>query len=130
MKLVSNNFVSMDWDSDGFVDSKKNGFIAAVHKYGDTVVAFYEGKIYTHLNSEGTKSSLSMKDFVKVIKQNLVRKPDYDYPNYYEDYAEIYDGAEFNDCLADTLGLTEYKEDMIARLQDLSGYWQVVVQDL
>lgn len=119
MKLVKNDMVSMDWDADGFIVTKKIGLVAAVHNYNGVAVAFSEGKVYTMIDDDG---KYSFKDMVTVIKR-AVKENDCDFPNYYDDYAEIYNG-EFTKS-AEILGLTEFEEDILARLEDLSGYWSI-----
>lgn len=126
MKVVQNNMVDMQWDADGFVESKKFGFISAVHRYGNIAVAFRDGKVYTHISEEG--GVISFKDLVSSIK-SAVKEKDADYPYFYEDYAEIYDGKEFIDQTLSFLGIEDYKNDMLERLEDLSGYWIVEERD-
>lgn len=123
MKIVKNNMVEMDWDADGFIETKKLGFISAVHRYGNIAVAFRDGKIYTHIDDCG--ETIDFNSLVGVIKDAVKTKDD-DYPYFYEDYAEIYDGVEFDESILNLLGIAEYKEDMEDRLNDLSGYWVVV----
>ncbi len=122
MKVVQNDMVEMQWDADGFIETKKQGFISAVHKYDGVAVAFRDGKIYTHIGDQG---AISFKDLVSSIK-SAVKTKDSDYPYYYEDYAEIYDGEEFAEGTLEYLGISDYKEDMLKRLEDLSGYWLIV----
>lgn len=118
MKVVKNNVVSMDWNAEGFIDHKREGFIAAVHQYGNTGVAFKDGVIYTFVDDEG---AYGFQDLVSDIKK-AVKEKDGDYPTYYQEYVEIHDGENFTDNL-EALGLEEYADDMIARLKDLSDYW-------
>lgn len=127
MKVVKNNMVDMQWDADGFVETKKMGFIAAVHRYGNVAVAFKDGKVYTHVDDDG--ECIDFNALVKVIK-NAVKERDDDYPDFYEDYAEIYDGREFMDETVTFLNLEDQKDDILARLKDLSGYWHVVEVDI
>lgn len=122
MKVVQNDMVAMDWDAAGFVETKKAGFISAVHRYGDVAVAFRDGKVYTHVMEDN--SVISFANLVDSIKTAHKQK-DGDYPAFYEDYAEIYDGLEFHESTLEFLGIAEYKEDILARLEDLSGYWYV-----
>jgi len=123
MKLVQNDMVSMDWNANGWVETKKAGFIAAVHTYDSekeegkkVAVAFKAGKAYAHIDEDG--NDLSFTDTVSVIKKNY---KDHDYPEFFEDYAEIYDGQEFTGVVG-FLGIENAKEDILARLEDLSGY--------
>ena len=122
MEKVKNNMVSMDWDAKGFIETKKAGFISAVHSYNGVAVAFRDGKVYTHIDDEG--NNLDFADLVATIK-TAHKSKDVDYPDYYDDYAEIYDGLSFSDTL-EYLGIAEYKDDILARLSDLEGYWEVV----
>ena len=121
MKLVKNNCVEMDWDVDGFINPKSRGFVAAVHDYNGVAVAFYEGTIFIHLTEDG-KPALPLKAFAKFINKKH-KEQDIDYPEYYEDYALLYDGGDFNEELLDTLGIAEFKDDMLSRIKDLSLYW-------
>lgn len=127
MKVVKNGMVDMPWDADGFIETKSAGFIAAVHKYGNVAVAFKDGKAYTHIDEDG--NCLDFASLVKIIK-TAVRKNDDDYPEFYDDYAEIFDGVDFADGTVNFLDIGEYKEDIQARLEDLSGYWHIVESDM
>lgn len=122
MKVVRNNMVEMEWDADGFIETKKLGFISAVHRFEGVAVAFRDGKIYTHIDDEG--QALSFKDLVGAIK-TAVKEKDVDYPVFYEDYAELYDGADFLEETLVHLGIENCKEEMLKRLKDLSGYWHI-----
>lgn len=120
MKVVRNNVVEMDWDADGFVESKKEGFISAVHRFDGVAVAFRDGKVYTHIDEDG--GAISFKDLVSSIK-SAAKEKDSDYPYFYEDYAELFDGQEFNEETLVHLGIEDHKDEMLKRLEDLSGYW-------
>lgn len=122
MKEVKNNMVEMQWNADGFIETRRLGFISAVHQYGNVSVAFRDGKIYTHISEDG--SVISFKDLVREIK-GAVKEKDADYPYFYEDYAEIYDGKDFVDGTLNFLGIEDNKQDMLDRLDDLGGYWVV-----
>ncbi|MGV3076348.1 hypothetical protein ACEE21_14790 [Clostridium baratii] len=122
MKVVKNSMVEMQWNADGFIETKRLGFISAVHQYGNVPVAFRDGKIYTHISEEG--NVISFKDLVGAIK-GAVKEKDADYPYFYEDYAEIYDGKDFVEGTINFLGIDDSKEDMLDRINDLSGYWVV-----
>lgn len=122
MKVVKNDFVGMEWNADGFIETKRLGFISAVHSYEGVAVAFRDGKIYTHIDENG---AISFTDLVKTIK-TAVKEKDSDYPYFYEDYAEIYDGQEFSEGTLDFLGIAQFKDDMLKRIEDLSGYWVII----
>lgn len=123
MKVVKNDIVSMDWNADGFIMTKKEGFISAVHQYGDVAVAFRDGKAYTHSDEE--EGNISFAGMVKAVK-DAVKSKDVDYPFFYDDYIEIFDGRDFNECNVSVLGLDSEVDDIKARLEDLGGYWQVI----
>ena len=124
MKVVKNSVVNMEWNADGFVETKKQGFISAVHQYDGVAVAFRDGKIYTHMGDD--LEPIGFEDLVSEIK-GAVKSKDVDYPYFYEDYLEIYSGKEFSDKALELLHIdASHKEDMLKRLEDLSGYWYVV----
>ena len=106
MKVVKNDIVTMEWNADGFIETKKAGFISAVHSYNGVAVAFRDGKVYTHIDEDG--ESLSFADLVAEIK-GAVKAKDVDYPYFYDDYAEIYDGEHFSGTL-EHLGLEDLAE--------------------
>lgn len=110
----------MEWDANGFIETKKEGFISAVHRYGNVAVAFRDGKIYTHVLDDG--GFISFEDMVASIK-SAYKSNDSDYPYFYDDYVELFDGEEFSNTEA--VGLQEYEDDMLKRIKDLSGYWYV-----
>lgn len=127
MKLVKNDMVNMQWDADGYVETKSRGFISAVHQYdganGKVAVAFRDGKIYTCIDEDG--DVIGFTDLVKEIKQ-AVKDKDSSYPAFYDDYAELFDGEEFAESTLNYLGIADEKQDMLDRLEDLGGYWGVV----
>ena len=122
MKVVRNGVVKMDWNADGFIETKSRGFISAVHQYNGVAVAFRDGKIYNHVDDDG--NALGFEDLVSTIK-TATKNKDADYPFFYEDYAEIYDGMDFSEGTVRLLNLEEYKDDMLARLDDLRPYWDL-----
>ena len=122
MKLVKNEVVSMDWNAEGFIETKKVGFISAVHSYGDVPVAFRDGKIYTSVTEDGVTDFKTLVDDIK----SAHKRKDGDYPEMYDDYVEIFDGGSFDEDNVVFLGLAEYEDDMVERLNDLSGYWQII----
>lgn len=124
MKVVQNDIVSMDWDADGFIESKKAGFIAALQTYNGIAVVFKDGKIYTHILDDGT--AMDAKSLVSAIKK-AVKEDDSDYPEYYDDYVELFDGKEFEENNLSHFGIDLSNEaDMLARLKDLDNYWNIV----
>lgn len=123
MKVVKNDVVEMPWNVDGFIESRKDGFVAAVHSYNGVPIAFKEGKAYTHADDDG--EIIGFKDLVSVIKR-ASKERDSDYPEFYDDYVEIYDGCDFtNEGFMEYHGILDCKDDILARLQDLSGYWVI-----
>lgn len=122
MKVVKNNVVNMQWDAEGFIETKKLGFVSAVHCYGDVPIAFRDGKVYTHFS--GDEGVISFKDLVSSIKNAVINK-DSEYPYFYDDYTEIFDGQEFEEGNVALLELSEFIEDIKARLNDLSEYWEI-----
>ena len=118
MALVRNGIVKMDWNADGFLESRKDGFISAVKDYNGIGVAFKEGKAYTLVSEEGEK--YTFQEVVEEIKR-AYKKKDGDFPEFYDTYVEIYDGREFSNTEA--LGIQEFEEDILNRLKDLEDYW-------
>ena len=122
MRKVNNGIVEMDWDAEGFIESKKLGFISAVHSYDGVAVVFRDGKIYQHVEDGEPLSFVELVDTIK----SCVKSKDPDYPYYYDDYFEIYDGTSFSQPALELLGLEDKQDDMLARLKDLGAYNEMV----
>lgn len=131
MKKVVNDYVAMDWEHAGFLETKSNGFVAAVHEYDGIPVAFTEKSIYVMVDEDedGELTPWDFKTLVTSIKK-AVRGKDYAFPEDYEEYGELYDGVEFNEEFMEMLGLSGYLEDMEKRREDLSGYFYVVEENM
>lgn len=130
VKYVKNAVVNMPWEVENFYESKVNGFVAAVHNYvvdGSTIgVVFQDGCAYVMPDGNGAYK------IGKELERDIVvsAKEGYSLMDYFgeEDcYLIAMAGGlvDFGDCL----GLSEEDvDDIVKRIQDISGYYQVEEQ--
>lgn len=127
MKLIKNEVVSMDWDANLFIQSRSTGFVAAIHMYGDTPVIFQDGDVYTlvSLDDDDEAVPFTTNDIISGLrdcrKSNDIME-DYFCENYVdlsnEDNHQYYNLSE------------EDAEDIANRLEDLSGYWAIIEEEM
>lgn len=132
MKYVQNEVVSMLWDAEGFFESKKAGFIAAVHIYegskGSIPVMFKDRKAFVLLDPD-TDMPTTREDLYEVtvecFNEGLIVEE-----CYADEYVEFANEIEYNETAVNYYGLTpEDGEDIMTRLKDLSGYWTTETVD-
>lgn len=134
MICVKNNYVKMNWDVEGFITHKDVGFLCAMAKFGDVVVVFEEGAVYTMKDDEGY---YTMKDIEKLIKEswglkrgkneNIQRQFTMDE---FTEYFPISDGGEVYKENAKLLGLTDDNiKEIELRMADLEPYFREVIED-
>lgn len=128
VKFIKNDFVSMDWIADNFIESKKSGFIGAICEYetpnGDRAVGFMNRRAFLLVNEDG--EVYSREDLLAAIRDSA--KEGLDISDYYEDdFVEIANTSEINEEIMDYYGFDEEDcKDIQDRLQDLSCYWVYV----
>ena len=130
MNLV-NDVVKMDWNAEHCMfrnktKKKPNGtmcFLGNVYPTvnGDVCVFFDGSSAYVFEDEQGLWGISDMKDLIK--RDGL----DAEYPHCYEEYTPLVnagmdDNVEFNDALFERLRLTEFKDDIVKRLEDASPY--------
>lgn len=132
MALVVNNIVKMEWEKSGWLATKgKNGsqgaFIFASKDYAsergvDITVFFTSDTAFiwasdAHTAEEDIWSGADLKDW---CKSNL----DGSFPHQYDEYVAVIDSGEAtaNDDILQEYGLTKYKDDIEARMRDISPY--------
>lgn len=132
VKYIKNDFVYMDWIADNFIESKKSGFIAAIQEYstpnGDRAVGFMNRRAFLLVDEDG--NVFTREEVINAIKDS--HKEGLDISDYYEDcFVEIANTATVNDDLMEYYAFDEEdKEDIKARLKDLSCYWVYVEVDM
>lgn len=135
MKLIKNDVVKMDWDADCFFESKKKGFIGAVKVYetetaGSVPVCFADGCAFVLLDNESESVVLNAEAVNDCIKASYKAKVPM--AEYCEDiYGKIGDLQVVDAEVAAYYGLSEEDcYDIDARINDLSGYWITVEEDM
>lgn len=130
--LIKNDMVQMDWDAEGYFESKKAGFLAATAIYstdkGDVVVCFMEKKAFILIDSD-TAIPVDRKEIQGAVKgcfEDEAIMEDYVPDN----YVELCNGVTTETDIAAHYGLSEEDcQDIEARLEDLSGYWAEIVEE-
>lgn len=140
MALIKNAVVKMDWDSEGFYESKKNGtFVAAVNVYklsddSDFPVIFIGGKACILWDPDYNRP-VSRDEFTELLA-DLVKEygDDLDLENIditAEAYIEVSNGVTVDGDIVSEYGLDdEIQKDIINRIEDLSGYYVVEYEDM
>lgn len=128
--VVSDNM----WEVEGFIETKKGGFIAAIHEYdkGDSVVpvVFMNRKAFVVFDNE--EERLSTMEEIKVALKQC-----YDSGQEFESVLEDQEAFVLctdldivNDYVKEEYGITDEDiEDMENRIMDLDGYEEEVYLD-
>ena len=134
---IKNAVVKMLWDAEGFFETKKDGFIAAVQLYenkktGETLaVMFKNGKAFMIFDNE-TEKPATRDDLRDALSEIIKTDPEGDMEEYFPDtYIELCNGVTCDADVADAYGLDEDdQEDIINRCDDLSGYYVTEYEDM
>ena len=133
-KLIRNNVVQMDWDAETFYESKKNGFIAAIHQYegsdGSQVpVVFSNQKAFLLVDDE-TGEPASVKEIFEALQYaNKLNEPIDEVC--VDNYVELSNSVTVEEDTMVAYGISlEYADDIINRLDDLSGYYAVIEEEI
>ena len=131
MGFVENDVVKMQWDKAGWLQPKvrktnKSAFIFASQDYestnkGKITVFFdpYSAFLFVDNRGDADEDIWTADDLICTYKQSPIGE----FSNC-EQYVAVIDSGEF-DCLTAILeefGLTDYKEDIEARMRDISPY--------
>ena len=134
--LIKNAIVNMPWDAEGFYETKADGFIAAVHIYEcegkEVPIMFKDGKAFM-IYDEDLGAPASRSELQKALKEAVKEDgPTVDMEEWFpDDYIEISNGAEVDTDIADIYKLNgEQCKDIMDRLDDLSGYVDVSIEDM
>lgn len=126
MKIIRNGVVKMDWDAEGFFESKNDGFVAAVHIYnteeGSVAVCFMDRRAFVLLDVDTRKPCTreELYEAVKYVHNNSLTMED----AFQEDYVELLVGVEPIREVAFEFGLSEDDcDDMGKRGADLFVYY-------
>lgn len=137
-EYVRNAVVKMDWEREGFFESKKDTcFVAATELYettgGDEICVIFKNNKAFLLYDEEAEGAMSREKFTEVLHDAIEEYGvDVDFSEIYEDaYIEVCNGAEIDQDIADGYGLDdEVCEDIVARCDDLSGYEVITYEDM
>lgn len=133
VKYIKNDMVEMQWDAEGFYESKTEGFIAAVHIYdtekGQLAVAFKDNKAFIVLDTE-TEEPLDRASLYRLVREEFMEGMVIE--DYYQDeYVQLGTLTEVNSETSEYYGLTpEDQKDLLARMRDLSGYWVTIEEEM
>ena len=134
---VKNNVVKMDdWEVEGFFESKKDGFIAAVKIYetskGSMPVMFKDGKAFM-LYDEDTQAPATRTELSRVLKSSVDEYgPDCVFEDLFEDiYIEVSNGVAIEEDVAEMYGFSEEQcTNILDSIDDLSGYTETSWTDM
>lgn len=130
MALVINNVVKMEWNKDLWLQTSSRGgspsiFIMAAHKYvnkdGKTIsVIFVPDTAFLFADDAGTENE----DIWTAEDLRATLKSDFGgvFPYSYDQYIPIIGADADTDAVLERYGLSEYKEDIEKRLDDISPY--------
>lgn len=132
MAIVENNIVKMEWQKDGWLQTKASGrskgvFIYASQVYPSTVkgevTVFFNADMAwiwasdAHTEEEDLWNAKELKSWVK---SNL----DGSFPDMYDECVEVISSGE-DECIMDVLeeyGIVDAKEDIEKRVQDVRPF--------
>lgn len=124
MEYVVNNVVKMEWDKKGFLCTKGtqgNAFVMATKVYpstkgGEVAVFFTTDTAFVWGAIDDLWSQQELRDWVK-------KEYDYAFPHQYDAYLPVISSSgEVDESLLDTLGISEFKQDIEYRLDDVRPY--------
>ncbi len=129
MALVTNGMVKMEWGKVGFLTRKQGSvtafyFAAKVYesaKYGRVAVFFDPFMAYVWRDEDTEYDLWSVSELKGYVKENY----DAGFPLAYEGNCVPlvnYGSETVDETVLEALGLTEYKEDILARIKDLAPY--------
>lgn len=138
MAYIKNGVVDMLWDSEGFYETKKEGFVAAVQIYSctdgvDRAVMFKDNKAF-FLYDEDEEDAASRDEIKNAILEAVKDEgAGVNIADYYSDaYVPISEGGlPVEQGIKDFYHLSdEICEDIIKRIEDLSPYYEVTYQSM
>ena len=124
MAIVENNIVRMDWEKSEWLETKGGTFIFAGKTYagerGDVSVLFNSdtGFIWVGDYNTDAEDIWSASDVRSWFKKE---KPS-DFPYAYEEMIPVIDVDGIKDDVLEHFGLAEFRDDIIARFNDIKPY--------
>ena len=130
MSPVINNIVKMEWDKELWLQTSSRGkspavFIMAAHKYvnkdGKTIsVIFVPGTAFMFIDGAGTENEdiWTAEDLRATLKAGFGGG----FPQSYDQYVPIIGVATDTDAVLEKYGLSEHKEDIEKRLDDIDPF--------
>ena len=134
--LIKNAIVKMDWDAEGFYETRADGFVAAVNIYttsnGEYAVMFKDGVAFMIFDDD-TQAPAVRSELQSALKQVVDDAgASASMEEYFPDnYIELCTGGEVDPDLAEMYGFSDEDcQDISDRLLDLSGYIDTVTEDM
>ena len=129
MGLVVDDIVKLPWEEDLFFTTKKGMFLFACQRYtnaeGNSVDVFFVPQccfVLVDTDEEPLDFDTVKKEYKSVAKDEGVLCLD-DFPDDWEGaYYIMYPTEEPFDDMLEKFGLTEFKDDIKARCNDINGY--------
>lgn len=126
MAIVENNIVKMEWEKSEWLSTKGGTFIFAGKTYsgtkGDISVLFHPDAVYVWCSDYDTDeeelwSSQEVKDWYKSERPS-------NFPFSYEEMVDVIHSGDSTciDAVLEHFGITEFKEDIEKRLNDIKPY--------
>ena len=126
--FIKNAVVTMDWEAEGFFETKKDGFVAAVHIYKTekfTCPVIFKGGVACMIWDDETEAPATREELKKVFAEIVKDDPEAPIEEYFPDnYIELSNGAEVFEDAAEFYQFTEeQKEDILNRVRDIMRYY-------
>ena len=126
--FIKNAVVTMDWEVEGFFETKKDGFVAAVHIYETekfTCPVIFKGGVACMIWDDDTEAPATREELKKVFAEIVKDDPEAPIEEYFPDnYIELSNGAEVFEDAAEFYQFTEeQKEDILNRVRDIMRYY-------
>lgn len=133
--FVKNAIVKMNWDVEGFIETKAGGFVAAIHEYdtakGKVAVVFMNKLAFLVYDSDEERPA-TMDEIKVALKQCYDNDLDFVSEMEEQDAAVILnDLSEKNEVAQGIYGFSdEDMDDMENRIWDVSAYEEEVTIDM
>lgn len=129
MKLIKNDYVDMDWDAEGFFESRENGFVGAVWIYsgsqGEIPVCFHDSAVFILADEDGNVFTREqIRDCLAECNASNETMEGLFEENYIP-FGTVAEGVNEDNVMM--YGLTmDDAIDIVHRLEDVCVYWQEI----
>lgn len=133
--LIKNAVVKMPWQAEGFFETKKDGFVAAVEIYEtekSECPVLFKKDVACMIWDDETEAPATLDELKKALAEIIKDDPEAPIEDYFPDnYIEVSNGVEVYEDIADIYKFTpEQCKDIVARVRDIMGYYVKIEESM